>query len=123
MLNEIQNKYEQFSDSIILKFEYFTRGASKEIIVTIDCMNKLNDYKYETIKLSFNDVISFRFIENENEASVSINEALLIKENGVLTFDFFPLRLGASTLKENKDSDLIIRCKDVSYVKIERVSL
>ncbi|UZJ64363.1 hypothetical protein OKW96_18605 [Sphingobacterium sp. KU25419] len=65
-------------------------------------MNKLKDWEFETIKLSFEDIILFSFIEKENQSSVSINAALLTSEKGVVTFDFCPLVFGRSDLKENE---------------------
>lgn len=51
MLDEIINKYENFSDSLVLEMLYNT--TSKNLEVVIKCMNKLNDYEFETIKIFF----------------------------------------------------------------------
>lgn len=119
MINEIINKYEHFSDSLIIKLVYIINDNSKVIEVTIRCMNKFKDYQFETIKLSFEDIISFRFIENENQSSFLINSALLLNEKGIITFDFFPLIFGRSKLSENENSDFKIKCRKVSYEQIE----
>lgn len=119
MINEIKNKYEHFSDSLVLKLVYNLEDTSKNIEVIIKCMNKLKDWEFETIKLSFEDIILFRFIEKENQSSVSINAALLTSEKGVVTFDFCPLVFGRSDLKENENSDFKIKCRKVGYVQIK----
>jgi hypothetical protein len=119
MLNEIINKYEKFSDTLILEIVYHVVGNSRRIEVVINCMNALNNYEYEKIKLTFNDVVSMRFNENENQSSTVINSALLSENNGIIVFDFFPLIYGESSLKENENSDLKIKCREVSYIVLE----
>ncbi|SHG15814.1 hypothetical protein [Pedobacter caeni] len=113
MLNEIINKYENFSDSLVLEMLYNT--TSKNLEAVIKCMNKLNDYEFETIKIFFSDVISVRFVEKQNQSSTSINSALLTSNNEIITFDFFPLIYGNSDLHENKYSDFMIKCKQIGY--------
>ncbi|QMW02854.1 hypothetical protein [Spirosoma foliorum] len=123
MLSEIINTYEQFSDSLILKVCYISltenSSNSRTIEVVIRCMNKLNDYEWDVIKLSFLDVIKFRFIENENTSSTLINSALLKREDGNVIVDFFPLYYSQSSLLENPNSDFIIYCKDLKYEVIK----
>ncbi|UII32465.1 hypothetical protein LVD17_01250 [Fulvivirga ulvae] len=106
MLDEIKRKYGEFSDSLILKFTYEAKESSQNLEVIIHCMNELNNYEFETVKLSFVNVISFRFIENERTSSVLVNSAFLERKNGVITFDFSPSIYSSSDLRENKNSDL-----------------
>ncbi len=117
MLNEIISKYEKFSDSLISEIKYVS-NERKAVEVTINCMNRFEDYKFETIKLLFEDVLSIRFVENENNSSTLVNSALISSQNEFIVFDFFPLIFGEDELKENRDSDLQIKCKRVSYKKI-----
>ncbi|MBN9293030.1 MAG: hypothetical protein J0G96_03520 [Flavobacteriia bacterium] len=115
MIDEIKNKYEHFSDSLVLKIVYDADDTSKKIEVIIKCMNKLNDYEFEIITLSFEDIISFCFIDTENQSNVSINAALLTNERGIITFDFSPLIFERAELKENENSDFKIKCRKISY--------
>lgn len=115
MLNEIIKKYEKFSDALISTISYETSGNRKEVEVTIKCMNSLDDYKWETIKLIFTEILSIRFVENERTSSTLINSALIKKVNDILIFDFFPMIFGASDLRENKNSDFKIKCKEIKY--------
>lgn len=115
MLNEIINKYENFSDALILELLYRAIDNSRTIEVVINCMNALNDYKYEKIKLTFKDIVSIRFNENDNQSSTVINSVLISNDNGIIIFDFFPLIYGGANLKENENSDLKIKCRKISY--------
>jgi hypothetical protein len=78
-------------------------------------MNSLNDYKWETIILIFNELLSIRFVENEKNSSTLINSALIKYENGILIFDFFPIIFGNLDLRENENSDFKIKCKEIKY--------
>ncbi|MGB3947675.1 MAG: hypothetical protein WBM13_06805 [Bacteroidia bacterium] len=119
MLNEIINKYEQFSDALISEISYKSTGNKKNLDVVIKCMNSLKDFEFETIKLTFIDLISVRFIEREKMSSVLINSALLKKTNNIIMFDFFPTTYD-NNLVENLNSDFIIKCKEVYYDVLEK---
>ena len=116
MFNEILKKYERFSDGLILELIYRSSLDKKKVEVLIKCMNKEIGYRWETIRMHFIDVVFFRFIENESFSSTVINSALLNKEAGLITFDFFPLIFGDSKLEENNNSDFIVKCKDVNFM-------
>ena len=118
MLDEIKRKYGEFSDSLILKFTHEVKASLQNLEVTIHCMNESNNYEFETIKLSFVKVISFRFIQNERTSSVVVNSAFLESKNGVITFDFFPSIYGSSDLRENENSDFKVKCREVYYKKV-----
>lgn len=116
MLNEIVDKYENFSDALVLEIIYNNKSLeNKYIEVILRCMNKLNGYEFEIVKLSFFDIISFQFKELENQCSNFISSALLKKENDIIIFDFFPLQYGNSDLIESIDSDFKIKCKKVIF--------
>ena len=114
MLEEIITKYENFSDSMILEFLLYQYNSSKRIEVTIKCMNSMNNYEYEKIKIIFGDIKSFRFIEKNMESSTVINSALLKRNEDTIIFDFFPL-IFSDGLKENENSDLKIEFSYLNY--------
>lgn len=119
MINEIINKYENFSDALISEIIYHSIENIKEVEVVISCMNALNNFNYEKIRLYFIDVISIRFNENENESSTVINSALIRNDNGIIILDFFPLNYEEGSLKENENSDLKIKCRKLNYCILE----
>ncbi|SDD42859.1 hypothetical protein [Niabella drilacis] len=120
MLAEIINKYEKFSDALIIGIEYHPNDATRTLEVVIRCMNNMNGHQFETIKLIFTDVKLVQFFEVENQSSTLINAALIADNNGIITFDFFPLIYAGSELFENENSDFKIKCKNVSYTQIEQ---
>ncbi len=67
MFNEIVDKYERFSDALIIEFKYSAPGDLKQLEVLIKAANRLNNYQFEKIKLVFEAILSFRFVENENK--------------------------------------------------------
>jgi hypothetical protein len=115
MIKDIKEKYERFSDALILEIRYENLSDNRVVEVNMNCMNSKNDYEWETIKLIFNDILLFRFVENEKTSSTSIFAALLKEEDGIMVFDFFPLIYEELELKENENSDFIIKCRDVKY--------
>jgi hypothetical protein len=114
MLEEIITKYENFSDSMILDFFFYQYDGYKIIEVTINCMNSMNNYEYEKIKIIFEDVKSFRFIENNKESSTVIYSAMLKRNKNTIIFDFFPL-IFDDELKENEKSDFKIEFLRLNY--------
>ncbi|WP_293881649.1 hypothetical protein [Sphingobacterium sp. UBA1498] len=118
MFTEIKNKYENFSDSLISEIKYSQIHSIRTIEIILKCMNRFSNYDYETIKLIFDDVIFFHFKEEERYSSTVINSAFLNNDKGIIVFDFFPL-LYADKLEENPDSDLIVKSRLLSYIKIE----
>ena len=111
-------QYESFSDASILEVAYKAINGNYNAEVVIHCMNSNNDYRFETIRVFFIDVVSIRFLEQENQSSTVINTALLKLDSDLITFDFFPLLYGESRVEENANSDFKIKCRRVKYVKI-----
>ncbi len=118
MFNEIVDKYGNFSDALISEIVYRIVNNSRNVEMCINCMNVLNDSEYETIKLTFADVVYFHFHENENESSTFVNSVFLMSTNDIIMFDFFPLIYGRGNLEENKNSDLKVKCRKVYYHKM-----
>ncbi|MBC9914306.1 hypothetical protein [Chitinophaga varians] len=118
MVTEIVKKYGNFADALVLGFsiESYTHSSSGKgnIEVLIHCMNGENDFEWEQVKLVFEEVMCFRFIENRNTSSVVINAAILNHENDEITFDFFPLMFNHEFV-ENPASDFVIKCKRIKY--------
>lgn len=115
MLKEIIKKYEKFADALIYQVSYYVNFNQKKAEIVIRCMNSFNNYNFEYIKIIFIDVIFIRFIEKEITSSTLINSALLKEENNIITFDFFPLFYDEDDLRENQESDFIIKCKKIEY--------
>lgn len=119
MLSEIIKKYERFSDSLISDVVYRSKVGSRTVEIIISCWDASNEYKHETIKLTFNDVILFRFYETEEICSTVINTALIASEAGIILFDFFPVFYSDQDLRENEFSDFKVKCRSVSYCRVE----
>ncbi|CAM4431536.1 hypothetical protein [Flavobacterium terrigena] len=115
MIEEILNRYESFSDSLISKICYERSNQNDgKIEVFIRCMNAYNDYQFESIKLVLTDVIEFRLIENNPFSALVVNSALLIKQDDFIIIDFFP-DIFNEGLKLNSESDFMIRAKGINY--------
>jgi hypothetical protein len=119
-INEIQEKYDKFSDGIILEILYKpkvrSRGNHGEIVVIIKCFNIQRAFEFEHVKLIFCRVIYSRLLEQEDGTSTVINAALLyIKQNGNIVIDFFPKIISNSEYLENPDSNFSICCEEVRY--------
>jgi hypothetical protein len=119
MFDEIVAKYENFSDALVVEVSYRAGECSKNVEIIIDCMNSQNEYKFEKIKLILIDVVSMSFIERENQSSTVVFSALLLKNEQMLTFDFFPFIYGEGRLEENENSDFKVKCRDAIYFKIQ----
>ncbi|MGE6355545.1 hypothetical protein ACQKCJ_16875 [Flavobacterium sp. NPDC079362] len=117
MLEKIIDQYKGFSDSVISEISYkrfLSDSGFDNGIIDIILRSENKNADYEIVKLQFSEIISFRFIEIENSPSLIINEALIKKANDVIIFDFFPL-IQNSEILENIESDLIIKCKNISF--------
>lgn len=110
MINIIKDKYGEFSDSWVSKISII----NNQIQLIITCANKVNDYKYETIQLTFNRIESYVINKKHFEDNYVVKDALLKEENGLIIFDFEPLDF-FDFLEENKDSTFKIICKEVNY--------
>ena len=118
MIDQIISKYENFSDALVSEINYKSSLQTRSIELIVKCMNSQKDYEWEIIKLTFIDIIFFKFSENENSSSTLINCALLKEENGIIIMDFFPLIFGNYNLKENINSDFIIKCKTLKCLAV-----
>ena len=123
MIDEIIQKFEHFSDAIILQIQYKVSvgnpNAKGDVEAIIRCSNSQNEYAYEIIKLIFIDVLKFRFIEHETTSSTVITWALIQIDSDSILFDFFPI-LYSTTGVENNESDFLVRCLKVKYEKLEQ---
>jgi hypothetical protein len=118
MITEIIGKYGNFADALVLGFSFESNVHSSfgkgEIEVFINCMNSENDFEWEKVKLVFEEVVCFRFIEHRNASSVVVNAALLKHDNDEIVFDFFPVILDQELIG-NPESDFVVRCKRIRY--------
>ena len=118
MIQEIIKKYDRFPDALILEINFKSITATLfkgDVAVTLRCKNHQADFKWEVVRLTFSEVVSFRFIEHIDASSVIVYAAMIQESEGIITFDFFPLMYGAFDLRENKDSDFMIKSRSVSY--------
>jgi hypothetical protein len=126
MLKEIKKQYDQFLDSTVFNFNYsfssINNKIEKKIEVIIYCANIKKDYKWEFIKITFIDLIKYRFIQTENISNGVIESALLKEENGIIFIDFFPILLDLGDLDENPNSRFSIHCKKIEYEVIGPVT-
>lgn len=114
MIEKIREIYGEFSDSWISKVEI----GKKEISIFITCANKLNNFKYETIKVSFIDTVNYKIDTGKVTDSYAVKDTFIEIENGYILFDFNPIDY-YDYLKENDDSKFKIKCKKVAYEFIE----
>jgi len=119
MLDKIILDYGVLSDALISKIIFEERGGRiGKVIITMTVSNYSNDYKYEIIQITFENVIKLRFVEIENVSNLVINAALLKELNGMITFDFFPENYSTGLI-EDPNSDFEIKCTQVNYEVIE----
>ena len=121
MLEEIKERFEFFSDALIKKISYegVKEGYGK-IVITLNTMDSDNNDNFSKIKLIFKGIQKFRLIEQYPFSSLIINQALLIEDEEGITFDFFPEICDDNRLKEDPNSDLLIKCQGVSFKVIEK---
>lgn len=124
MLEKITDRYDRFADSVISEFtyrRYLNVNGFDEGVIDVYIRAESKSADYEIVKLKFSEIISFRFLENQDSSSLIINEAYINEENNIITFDFFPLIYAAGT-RENIDSDFIVKCKKVSFEILDSFS-
>lgn len=118
MLKEIRIKYDKFHDAIVNEICYKCSQenytADRNLFITINCYNIQDNNNFEKIRLYFYDIIYFKFKEID-QSSFVINAALLEEKDGIVIFDFFAEFNEDWTLKENLDSDFIIKCRKIKY--------
>ena len=93
MIDQILATYRTFSDSTIMKIEYFQQQednfTNKICCVYINSYNWNKDI-FENLVLTFKKVNFFRFKEIQNISSLNISDALLKYEKNEFILDFFP---------------------------------
>jgi hypothetical protein len=112
MIVDLIKHYDKFSDSCIKNIKYDLQD--NRIILTILAININYIYKWDLIEIEFNEIIKFRFIENEKTSNSVILNALIQKIDGINEFDFYPNDNG-NTLILDEESDFLIKCKEVSF--------
>jgi len=122
-MKELINKYGDFSDGLILRFDFqniignpYSKG---DIQLLIRCMNAENDYEFENIILYFKEVIEFKLIETIDNYSFVINPALITTENDIIIFDFLPITMNGTDYLENPNSTFMIKSKIVNYEVVD----
>lgn len=122
MIEEIAKKYDNFSDSLILKIIYLSvNNDAKDngyMEILIDSFNGEREYAREKIKLLIKGIIKCKFLQEQNGNSVFINTALLKKENDIIIIDFFPIP--GFPLELDPDSNFYIYCKAINYEVVEQ---
>ena len=123
MFNALKENYGEFHDCLITEIRYATnfnyhdisKSGKREVEVFISCFNIAEDYQRQLIKIICSDVNEFKFGGYEG----MIYSALLKNESDIFILDFFPIILDGDNLKEDPNSDCLIKCKAVSYVILE----
>lgn len=82
------------------------------IEIILKTVNNTTDY--EVVKLFFLEIVTFRYIETYKTSNLVIKEVLLNKEDNIITVDFSPL-IYDDGIKENINSDFMIKCKEIRY--------
>lgn len=114
MIDNIIKKYGAFSDSWVSEILM----ENDEIHLLITCANKLNNYKYETIKLICKKVESFSINKKYFKIMHGIKEALIKVDNNTIIIDLDPIDY-FDYLKEDPNSTFKIKCKKIDYKFIE----
>ncbi|AQX85882.1 hypothetical protein I6H88_03070 [Elizabethkingia bruuniana] len=116
MIEQIKKNYELFSDAVIQEFNYSNKIGANSCEIHINLYNWTTDSR-ENIILVFKKISLIRFYNNSQINSTVISSALIKKENGVITFDFFPKYYNDLHIEENENSKFIIKCKEVELIK------
>lgn len=115
MLEEIKLKYSHFHDAQISKINIIEKYGNIDLNLTLSCTNSQNDYNLDNIKLNFIDVTSFILNFKKNDGILTIFACFLEKENNIITIDFDCIFFDKNNLRENPNSQFIIKCKEIGY--------
>lgn len=128
MLKNLIENYEDFGDALITEIHYksnfnyqnVVKSGKHEIDILISCFNRNRDYERDLIKITCIDIKSLKIQKSES----MIFGALMKEEEGIITLDFFPILdtvtdEGDFILRENIESDCIIKCREVIYKVLE----
>ncbi|MEN8928929.1 MAG: hypothetical protein ABF242_04770 [Flavobacteriales bacterium] len=121
-IDKIKETYYNFADALINNFTYDSSsskaGVKGKITIIINCMSEENNGEFETLKLIFEDVIEFRFVDHYNTCSTVIDEVYIDKNNKGFLIDFFPTDTGDKIIT-SANSDLSITFKKLTIFKKE----
>ncbi|UPT69348.1 MAG: hypothetical protein M0D53_08920 [Flavobacterium sp. JAD_PAG50586_2] len=129
MIEQLINNYGNFHDAIVLNVEHKTnidltnnkfKTGIQEVILVISCFNQFKDYEKNIIKIKFTEVEEFRYIKYDGMIIDSFKE----RENDSFIIDFDPIitsnKAGDLITKQNSESMLSIKFKDIFYEIIDR---
>ncbi|WP_157499424.1 hypothetical protein [Flavobacterium beibuense] len=118
-MKEIIDKYGTFSDALISKVCY-ERGVEDhgKIELVLNAMNMNRDGRFDKIKLTFSNILNFRFIEPFPFSSLIIYEALIFEKEETIVFNFFP-QINMEENTDNEESNFRIVCKSVECELLE----
>jgi hypothetical protein len=117
MLEEIIEKYEKFPDCLIKTVKYsvsISEENNDSVETIISCFNLKEENKREIIRIIFKNIELIKFSQINRFPSLFLDEIYIKEDNGLITFDFFPID-HFDYLEENPNSEFIIKCKQVSY--------
>jgi len=118
MVNGIKQIYRTLSDASIIGIEYGIikhEESTKFISINIICFNWQTE-NWDNLKLIFNNVTFFRFIEGNETQSTIIFEALIKVDSEQIIVDFFPIQVdGLGILAEDPNSSFAIKCTELTY--------
>ena len=115
MLEEIKLKYSHFHDAQIYKINFIEESGNNDLNLILSCTSSQNDYNLDNVKLSFIDITSFKLNFKKNMGLFTIFACFLKAENDLITVDFDCIYFDEDNLKENPNSEFIIKCKQISY--------
>jgi hypothetical protein len=115
MLEEIKLKYSHFHDAQIYKINFQEEYGNNNLILMLSCTSSQNDYNLDNLKISLIDVVSFKYDFKKNMGLLTIFACFLKTENDLITVDFDCIYFDEENLKENPNSQFIIKCREISY--------
>lgn len=120
MITEILSKYENFYDSIITDIHVNNNFNLGEIIIKIEirCMNALNNYCFENVLFTLENVSYFNIFNSKKLDYFFPNGAVFKKQDDLYIIDFDPL-VFSDYLLYNENSNFIIKCDKLSYKIID----
>ncbi|WP_418264586.1 hypothetical protein [Flavobacterium faecale] len=114
MIKKIIEDYYEFSDSWISEIKLFENNNENVFDLIIHCANKGKNYNYEKVKISFIEVIFYKLIGENGISDFAPKDVYIKEEDGVITFDFFPID-HFDYLEENPNSNFIIKCRKIEF--------
>ncbi|KQX13588.1 hypothetical protein [Flavobacterium sp. Root420] len=128
MFKNLIEDYEDFGDALITEIHYksnfnyqdVAKSGNHEVDILISCFNRNRDYERDLIKITCIGIKSIKIQKSER----MIFGALMKEEEGIITLDFFPIvdtvtDKGEYVLRENIESECIVKCNEVIYKVLE----